>query len=453
MSSSGSDSSSFEDSKPNSPIGLRLQAGGLNPYSSPTGAAANAKVEVSIGASEVKPFGNSQGASISYRVDANVPAPQLPSGGKASTNFPGSRQPEVVSENKAPLNKPPIQGVSFQVSSPPSSEASKPVLYGDSKARAAGFSGSISGPSVQQPSYYQQPQAVSNQPHQAYPEQRQPQPQLPASHQKPYNIQADVSMKSEIPLNGDNKPIAPKADDNAKAEKSDNSDERLLCMSLKIWLFLFIGLMGFLFILIIGCLATPRWAYQGDSDLELIGGLLVCTDCPGDLDGEKYADIIDDDDYCDSDNFDGLCDVITKLERAGGTYLAFSIFTIIVLLVWTAFLALNIFKKKFPGPAWIPYLFPALALLFNFIAIAAWGGLSEAKFKNKSSCDTFSLSSEEDICATDGPGLALFIFLYLILYGAAFAVFYFLTLRKKTEDKEVDSSKALKEAPKYEDRV
>jgi hypothetical protein len=260
-------------------------------------------------------------------------------------------------------------------------------------------------------------------------------------------------VKSNIPLK-ENRPDASAPQQQDGGQEQDNLDDKLLCLKLRLWWFIFLGLMAFLLILIIGCLATPRWVFQGDGDFELQGGLLKCTDCPGDLDGETYKDIIDDDDYCDNQVYDGLCDTIKKLQGAGGAYLAFSIFTIIVLLGWSVFFIFAIFKKKFPGPHWIPYLFPVVTLVLNFLAIASWGGASEAKFKDKDNCDMMSLSDEEDICATDGPGLALFIFLLLILYGGFFSVIHFLnTRRKQGEASEPKNSKALNEAPKNDDRV
>jgi hypothetical protein len=112
---------------------------------------------------------------------------------------------------------------------------------------------------------------------------------------------------------------------------------------------------------------------------------------------------------------EGFCEIITNLQGSGGAYLAFSLFTIVVLLVWTIFFVLQILKKKFPGPKWLAYLFPVLALGLNFIANAALVGASEAKFKDK--CDVMSLADKEDICTAD---LALPIFLFLISFRALF---------------------------------
>eukprot|EP00359_Climacostomum_virens_P005332 CAMPEP_0204904138 /NCGR_PEP_ID=MMETSP1397-20131031/4686_1 /ASSEMBLY_ACC=CAM_ASM_000891 /TAXON_ID=49980 /ORGANISM="Climacostomum Climacostomum virens, Strain Stock W-24" /LENGTH=537 /DNA_ID=CAMNT_0052072883 /DNA_START=69 /DNA_END=1682 /DNA_ORIENTATION=- len=377
----------------------------------------------------------------SFGHSAYQPAPANPSGTNPSYNPKPVTGPSVQfqysSLQQPGVNPPP------SASQPKPFEANPPVY----SAQAKSYDPSAYPVQANPPSSAQAKLYEANPP----PAQAQPSP-----YQYSYAAPGvNHSVKSDIPLGNSNVGALAieKKDDDHKSDEPDN-DEKFLCLKIKIWLFIFLGLMAFLFILIIGCLATPRWAYQGDDDLEIIGGLLTCSDCPGTLDGETYADIMEDDDYCDNEFFDGLCDTITKLQHAGGAYLAFSIFTIVVLLFWTAFFILNIFKKKIPGPKWLPYLLPALALLLNFLAIASWGGASEAKFKDKDECDVLSLTDDEDICATDGPGLALFIYLYLILYSVLFAVFYFMTSRRKqAEGSDNTSSKALNEAPKNDDRV
>lgn len=294
--------------------------------------------------------------------------------------------------------------------------------------------------------------AISSQPKPLFPPQFPPQFQQPEQN-KPFQANPNISIKSENPIIANKQEPDSSSKIDQKSEYHDNADEKFLCLKIRLWHFIFLGLMAFLLILIIGCLATPRWVYQGDSDTEIIGGLLVCYNCPGDLDGETYASIIKNDDFCDNSNLDGLCDTIKKLQGAGGAYLAFSLFTVVVLLVWTTYFILHILKKNFPGPKWIPYLFPLLSLILNFLAIAAWGGASEAKYRDKDKCDVISTADEEDICATDGPGLALLIFLFLIFYSVLFGIYYFMTTRQKKQEDDDPNSIALKKSPKHEDRV
>jgi hypothetical protein len=287
------------------------------------------------------------------------------------------------------------------------------------------------------------------------PNQSKPSPYQYAPYQPPVSINA-AARAENAPREQEAKLEASKSASSSE-EKSEAAslEDKVLCLTLRLWWFVFLGLMTLLLCLIIGCLATPRWTYQGDGDYEITGGLLVCSNCPGDADGESYASIIKNDDFCDDDLLDGFCETITNLQGAGGVYLAFSLFTIVVLVVWAVFFILQVLKKKFPGPKWVPYLFPGLALVLNFLGIAAWGGASEAKFKDKDKCDVMSLADKEDICATDGPGLALFIFLFLILFSALFAVVYCLAGRKKQEEdpNSPGSSQSLNQAPKDGDRV
>jgi hypothetical protein len=135
------------------------------------------------------------------------------------------------------------------------------------------------------------------------------------------------------------------------------------------------------------------------------------------LDEDPYADIIDDDDICDSDALDGLCDTIKTLYDAGVVFVFFELIVIILIVLWIVFLVIEVVKSQFL-PNVVGYIFPAAIFLCHFLGLVCWAGVTEVEWGD---CDDTSKDDEESVCGEAGPALAIFIILVFLFVFPAFA--------------------------------
>mmetsp|Transcript_16034 Transcript_16034/g.29380 ORF Transcript_16034/g.29380 Transcript_16034/m.29380 type:complete len:255 (+) Transcript_16034:1087-1851(+) len=213
--------------------------------------------------------------------------------------------------------------------------------------------------------------------------------------------------------------------------QSQDKELFILCLKVKYWALLLVALQFFSLIIMLASLCTPHWVKQRDDYREWEGGLLVCSDCPDKYDGDTYADIADNDDVCDESSLDGMCSTIEELRDAGSAFAGFTIIAITFLIVWFGRTAMLLCKRRFRllcALAW-----PILTFLFFLTGFIVWTAVSKAKFEDVDNCDKLSSEHREDVCATDGPGLALFnVFLLLGLGGVDVAMYTAMSLKSQS---------------------
>lgn len=202
-----------------------------------------------------------------------------------------------------------------------------------------------------------------------------------------------------------------------------STNAKLFCMRLKYWWTVQLGLCIASIAFILGALGAPVWVVQGEDEAKFEGALLYCSDCIDEIDGDYYGEILDDD-ICDGSLFDGFCDMVEDLRTAGAVYLTFSILTLLCVGLWIAKIVMCLLEKSFL-PRIVTLSIPPTTVLFNLIALASWGGITQAKYDG-SDCDDFSAIDAEDLCVGPGASLALFILLYLSVIAALFEVIFVL---------------------------
>lgn len=230
-------------------------------------------------------------------------------------------------------------------------------------------------------------------------------------------------------------------------------DESLLCLRFRFWWFITLFQQSFLLILMVSCLSTPKWVKQGDYLYQWEGGVVMCTTCEdmecqgcGSFDNKAYSDLKDDSSCDASDIAKSFCKAFDDLSSAGGVYFFFEMMSMSMLIVWilqVAFLLLA--KQCFSRMRWLAYVFPALTLLFHLVGLIIWAGVSEAKFDGDCENSSFD-GGKPDICATNGPALAV---VTVLICAIAVGVFLF-ALVKSVVPAEKDAE-ADKQQPRLSD--
>lgn len=204
------------------------------------------------------------------------------------------------------------------------------------------------------------------------------------------------------------------------------------CLPLKKHLIAILCLIAFEGVLIVGNLSTKHWVSQGENERKLNGSLLRCEDCFEGLDGELYSDIMNDDYYCNNPSYDGLCTTIQCLYQAGIAYLLLTLTTLIFLWLWACTVILLFMRPPWTC-VWVYYLVPNLPWFLFIINAIAWVGIARVKFSDD--CETMSEKNPEDLCAKDGPSLALVIMIYQGLLEVYFYIVFCHELSQQAKNK------------------
>ena len=218
----------------------------------------------------------------------------------------------------------------------------------------------------------------------------------------------------------------------------------ILCMRAKFYWWIYLVLLGIIFIFMIGTLGAPKWAWQEtDDDDAWHGSLTKITKSDFDpIDEDPYDDILDDGDTCDNDLFEDIfedyCDQIQILLDAGAAFITFELITMIFMILWALLLLLEICGK--PLPVFLGYVPPVVTFFFHFLGFVCWAGITEVKFED--GCDEITGTDKEDMCAGEGPALALFLFFVLLFVNAIFVVLWIMKGRGQPAESKSGESGA-----------
>lgn len=191
---------------------------------------------------------------------------------------------------------------------------------------------------------------------------------------------------------------------------------KFLCLRLKWWYFGHFLTNLVLTVLILACLATPKWVRTGSDDMHIQGGLLTCTDCGEPFEDLSYKEAAEAK-ACDSmiPDYRGYCVMFEELKEAGGAFLFFDLVTLIFLLFWTVKLfCLYKGAKVLQRPRWLFYVVSAVTGSAHILALIIWGGVTKAAFN--ADCSGWEPDgSQPDLCSTDGPAIAIAVLVILLL--------------------------------------
>lgn len=197
---------------------------------------------------------------------------------------------------------------------------------------------------------------------------------------------------------------------------SPPSPGKLLCLRLKWWYLGHFLTNLVLIILIIACLATPKWVKTGSDDMDIQGGLLTCSDCGEPFEDLSYKEAAEAE-ACDSiiPDYRGYCATFKELKEAGGAFLFFDLIALVFLLFWTVKLFfLYRGAQVLQRPRWLFYVVSAVTGSAHILALIIWGGVTRAAF-NADCSDWEPDGSQPDLCSTSGPALAIAVLVILLL--------------------------------------
>ena len=222
-------------------------------------------------------------------------------------------------------------------------------------------------------------------------------------------------------------------------------EKRVWRVRMRHWWKVVLFLQVFLISLMSGCLATKKWVRQGSKEFKWEGGLLKCFNCIGYWDNLYYHEIVAKECHMQGLVHNSWCNQFSDLRYAGRAFISLDLFCIAVLLLWVAKTVAELYQRKFLRD----WLFPVLGLIATAAHIAAtiqWSVVTEAFFYG----DCYHLSDGSDranMCALDGPGLAVVNCIYLPLLTA-----FWVALKVKSAPPKLVEEKELEEiVPRIED--
>ncbi|OMJ85460.1 hypothetical protein SteCoe_13220 [Stentor coeruleus] len=172
----------------------------------------------------------------------------------------------------------------------------------------------------------------------------------------------------------------------------------------KIWAYIVFALLGLSYILIMASTTTNLWI----SKVSRRGGLLRCENCD-DVDDLGWQCLSGRECEIDSESAD--CDLYHSLSKGSQSYLILQGITVIFLILFAQSLTASIKGRKYGLPI-LNFIYPIAAMFCNMLATAVWFGITEAKF------------SDCDLCAENGPGLAVASQFFTIPMAGIFTVIY-----------------------------
>lgn len=197
-------------------------------------------------------------------------------------------------------------------------------------------------------------------------------------------------------------------------------------LTYRTWWYIFYGLQALLAILIVGMLSSPRWIFS-NSDfivnttiydtstnrifeaIKFKGGIIRCksgcTDSFGNLSSDWCAFY----DNLDEQDVESLCKMFTGLYIGGAMCVLFELIGLIALIVWFSTMACYIGRIK---SLMVSFCCSTCVCISHYIAIIIWLGITGASYNDD--CSGIPNDGERvPLCASDGPGLGLFLLLFI----------------------------------------
>lgn len=168
---------------------------------------------------------------------------------------------------------------------------------------------------------------------------------------------------------------------------------------LRIPVCLLLGILSIL-ALTLSSMSVPEWVTIGHRDFTISGGLLRCTDCPGDLQGKWYGDIVRSE-LCHpvAQGMQGLCQLLEDLGTAGILFLVGNLLTVVGLLAWVGLLIAKL-AGRYDHPC-VSSSLCILTTLLHLLSLFLWELLSQASFSH---CENILFDNKRpEICISTGP--------------------------------------------------
>ena len=163
----------------------------------------------------------------------------------------------------------------------------------------------------------------------------------------------------------------------------------------------------------LGSFGTSNWVVYGSGSDEWKGGLLSVTDGPEEWIEVEYKDM-----EASCDELPVKCDIFEDLRSSGVVFCFFDVIAYVFTLAWMLKVASIILQKQFLERV-SAIIWPIVGLGFHIMAQILWSGVSKAKISG--SCDDIY---SDEICASTGPALVLFVTCIYILTFIFFLLFH-----------------------------
>jgi hypothetical protein len=231
--------------------------------------------------------------------------------------------------------------------------------------------------------------------------------------------------------------------------------ERVFGLKRKIWWKVYLSLLVFCFILMVGTLASKSWAYTTapytldiisdykDVNNNLIdfrffeGNLYRCTvSCT-----ETYKKLSKE--YCDALEkliFDApedyfACFMFKNLNKGMKSYLVCECFAMFLMFISGVLLVITIRKRKVVI-TYIVYGLLTLTVVSHYTGFISWMSITNTNFNRNCVDPPNKYYSYINLCAGDGPALSLFIAIILPLLSVSFCFVSFNLRSKKNKKNE-----------------
>lgn len=176
----------------------------------------------------------------------------------------------------------------------------------------------------------------------------------------------------------------------------------------KLWrvrlsLSLLLAILG-VFVLALASISVSAWVTLGHDNFTITGGLLNCTDCPGDLQGKWYRDAVNSN-LCSpvKEGMEGLCELLADLGLAGVLFIVGQVVAIMGLGAWFGLIIAKILKVYHRNWALISVSGAVVCLQSSSLII--WITVSKAVY---SDCTNLQFDNKRpQVCISTGPSLAL----------------------------------------------
>ena len=186
------------------------------------------------------------------------------------------------------------------------------------------------------------------------------------------------------------------------------TNDTLFCLGTKWWYLGVFSTVVLTCVLMVACLATPKWVYAHTQHITISGGLLECGDCGEPFEGLWYSEAAGLQ-ACGDTGVMPYCDLFEDLHGAGAAFLLCDAVSMLLTVAWAVKLFL-LFRgsPRLPGPYYLFHAVSLASLSAHCFALLIWSEVSQASFS--AACDTDeSLTVKPEVCIAAGPSLAIVI--------------------------------------------
>ena len=163
-----------------------------------------------------------------------------------------------------------------------------------------------------------------------------------------------------------------------------DTEKLLWRIRLKFWYTGSLLMVVMIYLIMIGSIATPRWAEQGKGGEKWRTGLLKCGGCQGIWENTYISSIVQD---AQDNNINGYLTTFKNLRNGAYFYVLFESITLALCTLWIIHIWGMLLKRRIFS-FYVLFIILTLILIMHTIALAGWFGFTGASFSQ--TCDNIS---------------------------------------------------------------